>query len=113
MKKNRLSIVLLSGLFLFASCENWLEQENRMAFTENDAYTSEIGINSIAANLYGRMKYWQDFAADGDSYDITRWDEASNNSQYWSFAGNVGTTYRDYYDYGFIRELNLHIRNLT
>lgn len=113
MKKNRLSIVLLSGLFLFASCENWLEQENRMAFTENDAYTSEIGINSIAANLYGRMKYWQDFATDGDSYDITRWDEASNNSQYWSFAGNVGTTYRDYYDYGFIRELNLHIRNLN
>ena len=58
MKKNRLSIALLSGLLLFSSCDNWLEQENRMSFTENQAYTSETGINSIAANLYGRMKYW-------------------------------------------------------
>ena len=84
-----------------------------MAFTENQAYTSETGLNSIAANFYGRMKYWQDFGTDGDSYDLTRWDEASNNSQYWNFAGNVGTDYRNFYDYAFIRELNLHIRNLN
>ena len=113
MKKNRLSIALLSGLLLFSSCDSWLEQEDKMSFTENQAYTSETGINSIAANLYGRMKYWQDFGADGESYDLTRWDEASNNSQYWGFAGNVGTDYRNFYDYGFIRELNLHIRNLN
>ena len=113
MKKNRLSIALLSGLLFFSSCENWLEQENRMSFTEDQAYTSETGINSIVANLYGRMKYWQDFNTDGESYDLTRWDEASNNSQYWASAGNVGTDYRNYYDYGFIRELNLHIRNLN
>ena len=113
MKKNRLSIALLSGLLLFSSCDSWLEQEDKMSFTENQAYTSETGINSIAANLYGRMKYWQDFGTDGDSYDLTRWDEASNNSQYWAFAGNVGTDYRNFYDYAFIRELNLHIRNLN
>lgn len=113
MKKNRLSIALLLGLLLFSSCDSWLEQEDKMAFTENQAYTSETGLNSIAANFYGRMKYWQDFGTDGDSYDLTRWDEASNNSQYWNFAGNVGTDYRNFYDYAFIRELNLHIRNLN
>lgn len=107
MKKNRISIALLSGLLFFSSCDNWLEQENRMSFAENQAYTSETGINSIAANLYGRMKYWQDFGTDGDSYDLTRWDEASNNSQYWAFAANVGTDYRSYYDYGFIHLLYL------
>lgn len=84
-----------------------------MSFTEKQAYTSEVGITSIVSNLYSRMKYWQDFGTDGDTYDLTRWDEASNNSQYWAFAGNVGTDYRNYYDYGFIRELNLHIRNLN
>lgn len=113
MKKNRLSIALLSGLLLFSSCDSWLEQENKMSFTEKQAYTSEVGITSIVSNLYSRMKYWQDFGTDGDTYDLTRWDEASNNSQYWAFAGNVGTDYRNYYDYGFIRELNLHIRNLN
>ena len=41
MKKNRLSIALLSGLLLFSSCDSWLEQEDKMSFTENQAYTSE------------------------------------------------------------------------
>ena len=63
MKKNRLSIALLLVLLLFSSCDSWLEQEDKMAFTENQAYTSETGLNSIAANFYGRMKYWQDFDA--------------------------------------------------
>lgn len=113
MKTNKISIALLAVLLLFSSCDSWLEQENRMSFTENQAYTSETGITSIVANLYGRMKYWQDFGTDIESYDLTRWDEASNNSQYWGFAGNVGTDYRNYYDYGFIRELNLHLHNLN
>lgn len=51
MKKNRLSIALLLGLLLFSSCDSWLEQEDKMAFTENQAYTSETGLNSIAANF--------------------------------------------------------------
>ena len=61
MKKNKLSIVLLSGLLLFSSCDNWLEQTNPMSFDENKAYASEVGITSIVSNLYSRMKYWQDF----------------------------------------------------
>ena len=113
MKKNKLSIVLLSGLLLFSSCDNWLEQTNPMSFDENKAYASEVGITSIVSNLYSRMKYWQDFVQDNLSYDLGRWDEAMNNSQYWDKSNNVGTNYRDYYDYGFIRELNLHIRNLN
>ncbi len=113
MKRNKLAIVLLSGLLLLSSCDKWLEQENLMGMSDNQTYSEEAGITSVVSNLYSRMKYWQDFATDGESYDFTRWDEASNNSQYWAFAGNVGTGYREYYDYGFIRELNLHIANLT
>lgn len=112
MKKNRLAIALLSALFLFISCDNWLEQENLMGMSEEQTYSEETGITSIVSNLYSRLKYWQDFGTDGESYDLTRWDEAINNSQYWPFAGNVGANYREYYDYGFIRELNLHIANL-
>lgn len=113
MKRNRLTIALLSGLFLFPSCSDWLTQENLMGMSDDQSYSAEAGITSVVSNLYSRMKYWQDFGADGDSYDLSRWDEACNNSQYWGFAGNVGTDYRAYYEYGFIRELNLHIQNLN
>lgn len=111
MKKDRFIIAILS-IFFFASCDNWLEQENLMGMSEDETYSSEAGITSVAANLYSRLKYWQDFGVDDQSYDLTRWDEATNNSQYWGFADNVGRGYRSYYDYTLVRELNLHISNL-
>lgn len=111
MKKDRFLIAILS-IFFFASCDNWLEQENLMGMSEDETYSSEAGITSVAANLYSRLKYWQDFGVDDQSYDLTRWDEATNNSQYWGFADNVGRGYRSYYDYTLVRELNLHISNL-
>lgn len=80
--------------------------------TEEQTYSSETGIQSILSNLYARLTCWQDFNQDSESYDMCRWDEALNNSQYWSFATNPGTNYRVLYDYGFIRELNIHLRNL-
>lgn len=119
MKKNKISIALLSGLLFFSSCSDWLTQENLMGMSEEQTYSEEAGVTSMVSNLYSRMRYWQDFATDGDSYDLTRWDEACNNSQYWAFAGNVDANYRSslnnisFYDYGFIRELNLHIQNLN
>lgn len=117
MKRNKITVALLSGLFLFSSCENWLEQENLMRMSDDQAYSEESGITSIVSNFYTRMVYWQDFATDGESYDLTRWDEACNNSQYWNSAGNVGAGYRNddnkAYDYQLIRELNLHIANLN
>lgn len=112
MKRNRLLIALLSGVFFFSACSDWLEQENLMGMSEDETYSSEAGITSVAANLYSRLKYWQDFGTDDQSYDLTRWDEATNNSQYWGFADNAGRNYRAYYDYALVRELNLHIANL-
>ncbi|WP_455584735.1 RagB/SusD family nutrient uptake outer membrane protein [Bacteroides sp.] len=113
MKKSIIAIALLSGLFLFSSCDNWLTQEDLMGMSEDQTYSEEAGITSVVSNFYSRMKYWQDFGTDGESYDFTRWDEACNNSQYWTSAGNVNSFYREYYDYTLIREINLHIANLT
>lgn len=112
MKINKLSIMLFAAVGLLCSCGDWLEQEDKSSMTEKQAYSKDAGILSITANLYGRMAIWQDFAVDGESYDMCRWDEAINNSQYWGFATNIGYDYRVRYDYGYIRELNLHIRNL-
>lgn len=112
MKNRGYIIVFLFSLFGFSSCNDWLEQKNLVGMSEEDTYSSDAGITSIVSNFYSRMKYWQDFATDDLSYDLSRWDESSDNSQYWTNAGNVNANYRAYYDYTLIRELNLHIRNL-
>lgn len=112
MKKISYILVFIIGLFNLSSCTNWLEQDDLMGMSSEDAYSSDAGITSIASNFYSRMKYWQDFSTEEFPYDMSRWDESSDNSQYWSKAGNVDANYRSYYDYTLVRELNLHIKNL-
>lgn len=110
MKLHR--ILIAAAVLTLGSCEKWLTQEDPTMISEEQAYSSTAGITSIAANLYGRMYMPQNFANDSESYDICRWDEAISNSYYWQFSTNVNRSYRNYYDYGLIRDINLHIRNL-
>lgn len=113
MKKNKVVIFLfIAGLFSLISCDDWLTQKDLTGMSPEEAYSTDQGITSIVANLYSRLRYEQDFSSDNESYDLTRWDEATNNSQYWAFAGNVGRDYRSYYDYGLIRDINLHLEEL-
>lgn len=121
MKK--INILLAACILLLTSCEDWLNQEDSKALSPNEAYSSITGISSVAANLYSRLRYEQDFGEDydpdnnnvntgADLNDMARWDEASQNSAYWEFANNVGRNYRQYYNYGLIRDINIHIQAL-
>ena len=112
MKKHNIIIILVAVLAMFPSCSGWLNQKDWNAISTEDIYSSEQGINSIVANLYSRLRYEQDFQTDSESYDLCRWDEATNYSQYWTSSGNVGIDYRSYYDYTLVREVNLHIESL-
>ena len=110
---NIITTIIFSAIILtLASCDDWLTQKDLTGMNPSDTYSSDQGITSIVANLYSRLRYEQDFALDNESYDLTRWDEAVNNSQYWAFASNVGRDYRSYYDYGLIRDINLHLEEL-
>ncbi len=113
MKKNIL-LILAAMAIVFSSCEDWLSQEDANALSTSQAYSSAEAISSVAANLYSRLRYEQDFGSAGaDLNDLCRWDEATNNSGYWGWAGNVNRDYRRYYDYGLVRDANLHIDGLT
>lgn len=115
MKKNFYSICILFAV-LFSSCEGWLNQEDSRALSTSQAYSSIDGISSVVANLYSRLKYEQNIGGTGSGsglMDISRWDECSQNSAYWEQAGNVGREYRNYYDYNLVRDINIHIRELT
>ena len=111
--KTKILVYACVALLSFTSCEDWLSQNDPKELSEDQAYSSVASISSIAANLYERIKLDQNFASDNESYDICRWDEATSNSYYWQFSSNVGRTYRNYYDYNLIRDINIHIRNLS
>ena len=57
MKKNRIIISLLAGLLILNSCAKWLEQEDIMGMSPENAYSSDPGITSIVANLYSRLHF--------------------------------------------------------
>lgn len=110
--KSKLLIITCIALLL-TSCDDWLKQSDPRELSEEQAYSSVSSISSIAANLYSRIRLDQSFNADGESYDLCRWDEAISNSYYWQFSSNVDRNYRNYYDFSLIRDINIHIQNLT
>lgn len=115
MKPN-LYVLLVTCMFFCTSCESWLTQEDSTAMNTEDVYSSVENISSVVANLYSRLNFPQEFGGTGSGsglMDIARWDECSQGSSYWDQAGNVNRDYRAYYDYDLIREINIHIRELT
>ncbi len=110
--KSKVLLITCMALLLTA-CDDWLSQSDPRELSEDQAYSSVASISSIASNLYSRLRLDQNFPADGESYDLCRWDEAISNSYYWQFASNVDRNYRNYYDYNMIRDVNMHIKNLT
>ncbi len=117
--KQYIILLLIAAAISFSSCEDWLSQDDSRALSTSQAYSSVTSISNVAANLYSRLRYEQDFGNDYDPYDgdntgwnlkdMARWDEATANDGYWGQAGNVGRDYRRYYDYGLVRDINLHI----
>ena len=110
------NIIYLLGIFCVATffgCDDWLTQQDSTVMSTAQTYSSVSGINSVASNIYSRLRYQQDFSTDNDSYDLTSWDEAINSSAYWALgAGNKNQDYRNYYDYGLIRDINQHLECL-
>jgi len=114
MKNTYILLVNILFLTLLASCKKgYLDQKPTNIINEEDAYASVDAINGIAVNLYASLRFEQDFATDPQSYDICRFDELYNNSEFGDADGNPGGGYRTYYDYGTIRRINLHIINLN
>jgi len=102
-----------TAVLILASCgKDFLNQQPTNVISPEQAYSSPDGVNGIAADLYARIRYEQDFAIDNESYDMTRFDEAYNNSAYGFADDGWGNGYRAYYDYGLIRDINLHLQQL-
>jgi len=106
-------ILLVCLVAICASCDKWLSPTNSAALSEEQTYSTVANINSVAANLYSRLRYEQSFTNDNETFDLCSWDEAINNSAYWANIGNKNADYRQYYDYDLIYDINKHIECLT
>ena len=107
--KTKYIIILSVLLGVLSACDNWLSPTDSSALSEEQTYSSVSTINSVAANLYSRLRYEQSFTYDNETYDLCSWDESINNSAYWANIGNKGAGYRQYYDYTLIHDINKHI----
>ena len=98
-------IAVLTGMTL-ASC-NWFDVETRNILTEEQTYSSKDGVLSVLANIYGRLPDGQAFNTDV----MNDWDEATTDAH--NKGDGFGSSYRRYWDYDLIREINLFIENVT
>jgi len=110
MKTKHIFCIALAACM--CSCDAWLSPSDSTSLSEEQTYSTVSTINSVAANLYSRLRYEQSFSHDNETYDLCSWDEAINNSAYWANIGNKGAGYRQYYDYTLVREINKHIECL-
>ena len=98
-------IAVLTGMTL-ASC-NWFDVETRNILTEEQTYSSKDGVLSVLANIYGRLPDGQAFNTDV----MNDWDEATTDAH--NKGDGFESSYRRYWDYDLIREINLFIENVT
>ncbi len=100
-----LLLILFSGLIV--SCDEFFEVENREIITDEQAFSSAEGATSVLANIYTRIRDTQEFGTGA----MCDWDEAVKGIDDDSRT-DYGGGYRDYWDYGLVRELNLFLVNL-
>ena len=108
MKK--ISILSIIFLVCFTSCSDWLEREPTNIISPSKAYSSRGAVNSVIADLYYNLP---DLGGLQDVTFYTYWDEGISGG--YVSANNIinySGTYASYYDYGMVRKINSHIRDI-
>lgn len=109
--KNASIIILLC--LLIASCDDWLERDSKTIVSEEQVWNDSKQILALLANYYDRLPSLSGFSGDmnlGSYFDDASWSGTGNaNNQLISYA----YSFTQYWDYTFIRDINLAIENLN
>lgn len=108
MKTIYKSIAILAFTGVLSSCDSWFDVESRSLMTEEQIYSTKDGVTSVLANIYSRIPDSQGFSEEA----MCDWDEAVWHPQGGDTTTDYGDSYRRYYDYGLIREINLLLQNI-
>lgn len=109
--KNASIIILLC--LLIASCDDWLERDSKTIVSEEQVWNDSKQILALLANYYDRLPSLSGFSGNmnlGSYFDDASWSGTGNaNNQLISYA----YSFAQYWDYTFIRDINLAIENLN
>ena len=118
MKNIKLYLILLSGAFLAAACQN-LNVEPRNIITEQSVFSSEAGVESYLITCYNH-NYVEDFTHDGVRYG---WCTIATSGAYcgetvdeewWSDGRytNPGSGDFSFWNFNYVREVNYFIESI-
>ncbi len=108
-------IITILVFFLLTSCndEKWLERDPQNLITDEQLWNDPQLIQSLLANYYDRLPSMHGVFNTGGMSEI---DDAMWSGHYdsnWRNDFQYGDDYGRYWDYGFIRDINLALDNIA
>ncbi len=110
-----LFIYLSMFLILFlVSCDNesWLERDPKNIITDDQLWNDPQLIKSLLANYYDRLPSMHGVFNTGGMTELDDAMWSGHQDQNWRNDFQYGDDYGRYWDYGFIRDINLSLENI-
>lgn len=114
MKKYIIITILLAMAGMFTSCDEdgWLQRDPKDRITDAQLWNDPTMVLGLLANYYDRMPQLAGVFNTGTNteFDDAMW--SGHVDQNWRNDLNYGDDYGRYWDYAYIRDINLAIENL-
>nr|WP_199078609.1 RagB/SusD family nutrient uptake outer membrane protein [Pedobacter sp. ASV19] len=113
MKKFYISIALLACLSMNSCKHNeWFERDPKSMITDDQLWNSPTLLTSLMANYYNRLPALHGLFNTGGMTEIDDAMWSGHRDQNWHNDFQFGDDYGRYWDYGFIRDINLSLENI-
>ena len=111
--KYLLSTVLLVNL---SACEDWLEREPTEILLNDQVWSDPKMATSVLANLYNRLDPEGGFSVNGilshTDVDDGMWSGGLGGNNRRNTRADFGNTFRNYWNYDLVRDVNLFLENV-
>ena len=113
MRKLYITITLLSCLCM-NSCKHdeWFQRESKTTISDEQLWNDPKLLTSLLANYYNRLPTLHGVFNTGGMTELDDAMWSGHRDQNWRNDFQFGDDYGRYWDYGFIRDINLSIENL-
>ncbi len=115
MKKYKITGLILIAFLFIVSCDNedWLERDPKNIITDEQLWNDPQLIQSLLANYYDRLPSMHGVFNSGGMTEIDDAMWSGHFDQNWRNDFQYGNDYGRYWDYTFIRDINLALDNLN
>jgi len=113
MKKIYMGMALFATL-LFNSCnhDDWFDRDSKALITDDQLWNDPTMLTSLLANYYDRLPTMHGVFNTGGMTELDDAMWSGHRDQNWRNDFQFGDDYGRYWDYGFIRDINLSLENI-